>query len=83
MAASDDTRVTESGIPIERVYDADAVADLDLSERLGEPGSYPFTRGVHTDMYRRRPWTMRRRKPRRACPGAGCSLSARWCLPPC
>jgi methylmalonyl-CoA mutase N-terminal domain/subunit len=26
---------------------------------LGEPGQYPFTRGVHADMYRKRPWTMR------------------------
>jgi len=30
------------------------------SERdLGEPGQYPFTRGIYPDMYRRRPWTMR------------------------
>ena len=30
------------------------------SERdLGEPGEYPFTRGIYPDMYRRRPWTMR------------------------
>ncbi|HUI43371.1 MAG TPA: methylmalonyl-CoA mutase family protein [Terriglobia bacterium] len=30
------------------------------SERdLGEPGDYPFTRGIYPDMYRRRPWTMR------------------------
>jgi methylmalonyl-CoA mutase N-terminal domain/subunit len=52
-------RETDSGIPIERVYDARSVADLDLAERLGEPGSYPFTRGVHPTMYRDRPWTMR------------------------
>ena len=30
------------------------------SEReLGDPGEFPFTRGIHRDMYRRRPWTMR------------------------
>ena len=37
-------------------------ADLEgwSSERdLGEPGEYPFTRGIYRDMYRRRPWTMR------------------------
>src|SRR5215210_1194473 len=28
-------------------------------ERLGEPGDYPFTRGIHPDMYRGRNWTMR------------------------
>jgi methylmalonyl-CoA mutase N-terminal domain/subunit len=49
----------DSGIPIERVYDASDVADLDLPERLGEPGGYPFTRGVRPGMYRERPWTMR------------------------
>jgi methylmalonyl-CoA mutase N-terminal domain/subunit len=52
-------RETDSGIPIERVYDAADIADLDLAERLGEPGRFPFTRGVHPAMYRERPWTMR------------------------
>ena len=31
----------------------------DLEERLGEPGDYPYTRGIHPDMYRGRQWTMR------------------------
>ena len=57
--AEADARRTESGIPVERVYDASSVAGLDLEERLGEPGAYPFTRGVHATMYRERPWTMR------------------------
>jgi methylmalonyl-CoA mutase N-terminal domain/subunit len=52
-------RTTESGIPLERVYDAASVEGLDLEARLGEPGEYPFTRGVHSSMYRDRPWTMR------------------------
>ena len=26
---------------------------------LGEPGAFPFTRGIHADGYRGRPWTMR------------------------
>ena len=36
-------------------------ADLpdDLAEHLGEPGAYPFTRGVYPEMYRTRLWTMR------------------------
>jgi methylmalonyl-CoA mutase N-terminal domain/subunit len=36
--------------------------DLDadrLRERVGEPGRFPFTRGLYRDMYRRRLWTMR------------------------
>jgi methylmalonyl-CoA mutase, N-terminal domain len=31
----------------------------DLEEKLGRPGEYPFTRGVHERMYRDREWTMR------------------------
>jgi methylmalonyl-CoA mutase, N-terminal domain len=54
-----DVRATESGIPVERVYDEASLADLDLAERLGEPGTFPFTRGIHPTMYRERPWTMR------------------------
>jgi len=51
-------RYTDSGIDIERSYDADDVAP-GLEERLGEPGSYPYTRGIHDGMYRDRLWTMR------------------------
>ena len=47
-----------SGFPLEPIYDADSVA-AGLSERLGEPGAYPFTRGVYPTMYRGRPWTIR------------------------
>src|SRR5262249_59217527 len=52
-------RETDSGIRVERVYDASSVGDLDVDDRLGEPGAWPFTRGVHATMYRERPWTMR------------------------
>ena len=59
VVGPDDPRVfTDSGIEIKRVYDADDVAP-GLEERLGEPGSYPFTRGIHEGMYRDRLWTMR------------------------
>jgi methylmalonyl-CoA mutase, N-terminal domain len=59
VVGSDDARrFTDSGIEIERVYEAGDVA-RGLEERLGEPGSYPFTRGIHPGMYRDRLWTMR------------------------
>ena len=52
--------VTDSGIEIRPVYGPD---DLDgLGPRrpqLGEPGQYPYTRGIRADMYRGRLWTMR------------------------
>src|SRR6185369_15202681 len=59
VVGPDDDRVfTDSGIEIDRLYDESDVAP-GLAERLGEPGSYPFTRGIHEGMYRDRLWTMR------------------------
>jgi len=50
--------VTTSGIAVQRVYGpADGV--VDPARDLGEPGEFPFTRGVYRTMYRGRPWTMR------------------------
>jgi methylmalonyl-CoA mutase, N-terminal domain len=49
---------TESGLPIEPVYGPDALAGWDPAT-LGEPGQFPFTRGVYPSMYTGRPWTMR------------------------
>ena len=49
----------ESGIEIKKTYTAE---DLEASggvEMVGLPGEYPFTRGIHKEMYRKRPWTMR------------------------
>jgi methylmalonyl-CoA mutase N-terminal domain/subunit len=51
-------RESESGFEISPVYGPGDVAP-GLEERLGEPGSYPFTRGVYPSMYTGRPWTMR------------------------
>ena len=49
---------TPSGVPVRACY---AAPDLpaDLAERLGAPGEFPFTRGIHRTMYRGRLWTMR------------------------
>ena len=52
-------RQTQSGLPFEPVYGPDALSGWDAAERLGEPGAYPFTRGIHATMYTQRPWTMR------------------------
>ena len=49
---------TDSGIEIRPVYTADDPAE-GLEERLGRPGSAPYTRGVYEEMYRKRRWTMR------------------------
>jgi len=41
------------------LYGPDDVAHLDLSRDLSYPGQYPYTRGIHPNMYRDRLWTMR------------------------
>ncbi|MBA2725057.1 MAG: methylmalonyl-CoA mutase, partial [Actinobacteria bacterium] len=54
----DQNRVTDSGIEIQPVYGPPSEG-FDLSEKLGAPGEYPYTRGIYGDMYRKRLWTMR------------------------
>src|SRR5689334_18513416 len=51
-------RPSESGFPLKPVYRPEDLPK-DLPERLGEPGGYPYTRGVYPTMYTQRPWTMR------------------------
>ena len=52
-------RRTDSGIEIKPVYGPDDLRGWDPAERLGEPGSYPYTRGVYPSVNRKRPWTIR------------------------
>ena len=47
-----------SGIRIKEIFSEEDLGG-NLGERLGYPGSYPFTRGVYPNMYLGRPWTMR------------------------
>ena len=56
VGPDDPRRFTDSGIEISELYtEADLPEELDL----GEPGALPYTRGVHREMYRKQPWTMR------------------------
>ncbi len=50
---------TDSGIEIRPVYAAGDLGEWDPGSRLGDPGRFPFTRGIHAEMYRQRLWTMR------------------------
>src|SRR5918994_658651 len=52
----DDARHTDSGIEIRPIYEPN---DDWHPNRVGDPGTFPFTRGVYPDMYRGRLWTMR------------------------
>jgi methylmalonyl-CoA mutase N-terminal domain/subunit len=58
VGPDDERHFTDSGIEIKPLYTADDLPE-GLEEHLGEPGAYPFTRGVHQDMYRKQLWTMR------------------------
>ena len=55
---ADTEKTSPSGLPIEVVYHP-ADAQLDYGRDLGDPGQFPFTRGVQSTMYRGRLWTMR------------------------
>jgi methylmalonyl-CoA mutase, N-terminal domain len=48
-----------SGIEIEPVYGPSHLEGFDPATSLGEPGGFPYTRGIHPGGYRGRPWTMR------------------------
>ncbi len=52
-------RTSESGLPVDPVYDDSKLTDFRPEQELGRPGEYPFTRGVYPRMYVDRPWTMR------------------------
>lgn len=48
-----------SGNKVEILYTPDDLGDFDYERDLGFPGEFPFTRGIHKNMYRGRLWTMR------------------------
>ena len=52
------SKKTDSEIEIEPVY-SPANSSVDYERDLGDPGTFPFTRGIYPEMYRRRAWTMR------------------------
>src|SRR4051794_8631166 len=58
VGPDDPRRFTDSGIEVQPLY-TDADLPENLPGRIGEPGEFPFARGVHPDMYRKQLWTMR------------------------
>ena len=50
---------TISGIPVKEIYRPDDIGQIHFEDAVGEPGSFPYTRGMHKNMYRGRTWTMR------------------------
>jgi methylmalonyl-CoA mutase N-terminal domain/subunit len=83
---------TVSGRPIERLYTAADLADLDPTRDIGEPGQFPYTRGIHPSGYRGKLWTMRQfagfgtpaetnQRYRRLLAAGGTGLSVAFDLP--
>ncbi len=50
---------TISGVPIEPLYSAEDLPPGHTEEKVGFPGEYPYTRGIHPSLYRGKLWTMR------------------------
>jgi methylmalonyl-CoA mutase N-terminal domain/subunit len=51
--------ITTSGDPVELLGTPEMLRDFDYDGDLGNPGEYPYTRGIHSNMYRGKLWTMR------------------------
>lgn len=54
-----DIKYSLSDIPLKAVYTAADLEGWDYKRDLGEPGEFPYTRGIHPNMYRGKVWTMR------------------------
>lgn len=50
---------TWSGIPLKTSYGPEDVKGLDYEKTVGDPGQYPYTRGIYENMYRGRLWSRR------------------------
>jgi methylmalonyl-CoA mutase N-terminal domain/subunit len=59
MKAAERLFTTISGVPVEPLYGPEQLSELDPARDLGAAGEFPYTRGIHHDMYRGRLWTMR------------------------
>jgi methylmalonyl-CoA mutase N-terminal domain/subunit len=51
--------ITVSGEDVDELYTPENIKDINFDQKIGWPGEYPYTRGVHRTMYRSRLWTMR------------------------
>ncbi len=63
-----------TGIKIKAFYTPADIEGFDYQRDLGDPGKYPYTRGLYADGYRGRPW----RKMQYAGYGVGEDTNARW-----
>jgi methylmalonyl-CoA mutase N-terminal domain/subunit len=57
--ADSDRMETNTGVKVKLFYDPEDVPRFDYETSLGNPGQYPYTRGIYPTMYRGKLWTMR------------------------
>lgn len=57
--SDDEIKYSLSDIPLKRVYTQDDLKGWDPTQDLASPGEFPYTRGIHSNMYRGKVWTMR------------------------
>jgi len=50
---------TQSGLPLKETYTQADLRGWNKRKKLGKPGEFPFTRGIHANMYQGKLWTMR------------------------
>ena len=54
--SKENMKFTSSGIPVKVKYGPEDLKNFDYQKDLGDPGEYPFTRGVYPTMFRYQPW---------------------------
>ncbi len=59
MPERSESFVTQSSVPVKRLYTPLDIENQDYLDDIGFPGEYPFTRGVHATGHRGKLWTMR------------------------
>ena len=50
---------TRSGFPVKEIYTPEDIRNINYDTDIADAGEYPFTRGIHPNMYRGRLWTIR------------------------
>ena len=70
-----------SGSAHRRLYTRDDLADIDYARDIGDPGEFPYTRGIHATGYRGKLWTMRQFAGFGTPRGHQRALQGRCCAP--
>jgi len=59
LEGNDDRKETNTGVSVKLYYGPEDISSFEYNRCLGNPGEYPYTRGIYPTMYRGKLWTMR------------------------